>query len=207
MYTVLLSAFKDTLKKINDKIGEFWWAILLAAVVLVIILFIVISHKNRRIHKLKREIKRLHAQIEIAQDEVAAQKKEVAAQKKVAAAATAAADAAAAYAATAIDDDTQTEEYDDPDTSSSFDDEVERAASRVAYYNKTSVVSQKEGNVKFTVKYDRPKDSWVIKKEGSDRVVRRLDTKEEAVAVARTLCKRFNANLVVHKKDGKFQKQ
>lgn len=207
MRNMVSSAFKDTLNKINDKIGDFWWAILLAAVVLMIVLFIVISHKNKRIRKLKRDNKRLRTELETERAEVAAQKKEVAAQKKVAAAATAAADAAAAYAATAIDDDTRTEEYDDPDTSSSFDDEVERAASRVAYYNKTSVVSQKEGNVKFTVKYDRPKDSWIIKKEGSDRVVRRLDTKEEAVAVARTLCKRFNANLVVHKKDGKFQKQ
>ena len=77
----------------------------------------------------------------------------------------------------------------------------------MSYYNKTSVVSQNGGVVKFTVKYDRTKDTWVIKKDGVDRVVRRVDTKEEAMNVARALCKKYNASLVVHKKDGKFQRQ
>lgn len=61
--------------------------------------------------------------------------------------------------------------------------------------------------VKYVVKYDRMKDSWIIQRSGSDRVVRRLKTKEEAVSEARAICKRQNATLVVHKKDGKFQKQ
>ena len=77
----------------------------------------------------------------------------------------------------------------------------------MSYYNNTSVISQSGGNIKFIVKYDRAKDSWVVKREGVDRAVRRVDTKEEAMTVARALCKKYNANLVVHKKDGKFQKQ
>lgn len=61
-------------------------------------------------------------------------------------------------------------------------------------------------SIKYTVKYDRDKNSWVIKKDGTDRVVRRVTTKEEAMKIAKDLSKKYNADLVVHKKDGKFQK-
>lgn len=64
----------------------------------------------------------------------------------------------------------------------------------------------KEMPVNYVVKYDRAKLSWIITKKGSQRVVRRVQTKEEALRVARELCKRTGAGLYVHKKDGKFQK-
>lgn len=64
---------------------------------------------------------------------------------------------------------------------------------------------QKE-NIKFTVKFDRPKQSWVIMKQGQERVYRRVATKEEAMKIARELSQKYDASLTVHKKDGKFQK-
>lgn len=58
----------------------------------------------------------------------------------------------------------------------------------------------------YTVKYDRVKMNWVVTKEGQQRPVRRLATKDEALRVARDLAKKTGAGLYVHKKDGKFQK-
>jgi len=61
--------------------------------------------------------------------------------------------------------------------------------------------------VKYTVRFDKEKDDWMILKSGSDRAIRRCKTKDEAVKVAKTLSENNDASLVVRKKDGKFQKQ
>lgn len=197
----MLTATKagDFLNKVNDKVGGYLWLILAAAVILlIVILFIVIGHKNKRIKKLKKEIKNTRTQLE--------NEKSKNLQEQTFAPVT-------GNKAVFGEDDTQTEEIEtEPEpvkkkNAASLDDELEREAQKTSYYNKGAVVSQKDGNIKFTVKYDRNRDSWIIKKDGVDRPVRRLDTKEEALNVARALCKKYNANLVVHKKDGKFQKQ
>lgn len=60
--------------------------------------------------------------------------------------------------------------------------------------------------IKVTLKYDRAKANWVIYRSDSTRACRRLATKQEGLEVAKDLAKRLNAQLVVHKKDGKFQK-
>lgn len=60
--------------------------------------------------------------------------------------------------------------------------------------------------VKVTVKFDRIKNSWVILRSDTDRAYRRLATKQEALGIAKDLARRLHAQLVVHKKDGKFQK-
>lgn len=60
--------------------------------------------------------------------------------------------------------------------------------------------------VKVTVKFDRLKNSWVILRSDTDRAYRRLATKQEALGIAKDLARRLHAQLVVHKKDGKFQK-
>ncbi len=230
MELLFCSKFTDLLKKANDAIAKFWWIILAVAVLLCIILFIVIACKNKRIKKLKDELKKTRTKLEI--ERTRAKNEQLFApvtgnnasanETKTASAATAAQPAEEPSFMTrelepVPDDDTVTEEIDnapEPEepikkkkATTPLDEEIERAASRVSYYNKTSVVSQNGGVVKFTVKYDRTKDTWVIKKDGVDRVVRRVDTKEEAMNVARALCKKYNASLVVHKKDGKFQRQ
>lgn len=60
--------------------------------------------------------------------------------------------------------------------------------------------------IKVTLKYDRVKANWVIYRSDVTRAYRRLATKQESLDVAKDLARRLNAQLVVHKKDGKFQK-
>ncbi len=60
--------------------------------------------------------------------------------------------------------------------------------------------------VKVTLKFDRIKQNWVILRTDTDRAYRRLATKQEALVIAKDLARRLHAQLVVHKKDGKFQR-
>lgn len=60
--------------------------------------------------------------------------------------------------------------------------------------------------VKVTLKFDRLKNNWIILRSDTDRTYRRLDTKQQALVVAKDLARRLHAQLVVHKKDGKFQR-
>lgn len=60
--------------------------------------------------------------------------------------------------------------------------------------------------VKVTLKFDRNKNNWVILRTDTDRAYRRLATKQEALTIAKDLARRLHAQLVVHKKDGKFQR-
>ena len=48
--------------------------------------------------------------------------------------------------------------------------------------------------------------NWVILRSDTDRTYRRVATKQEGLPVAKDLARRLHAQLVVHKKDGKFQK-
>lgn len=50
-------------------------------------------------------------------------------------------------------------------------------------------------------------DKWIIKKEGALRATKILDTKDEAVKLAKYLVKNGNASSVIsHRKDGTFVK-
>ena len=60
--------------------------------------------------------------------------------------------------------------------------------------------------VKVTLKFDRIKNNWIILRSDTDRTYRRLATKQEALVIAKDLARRLHAQLVVHKKDGKFQR-
>ena len=60
--------------------------------------------------------------------------------------------------------------------------------------------------VKVTLKFDRTKNNWIILRSDSERTYRRMATKQEALVVAKDLARRLHAQLIVHKKDGKFQK-
>lgn len=177
----MLSTVSDFFHKVNDGVGGYLWAILAAAVILlVVILFLVIAGKNRRIKKLKKELKNTRTELET--EKARANEEKASAAQNV-----------------------EQVEFDD-DAEPLAEESAEQPPQNVEYYNRTTEVSQKGGNIKYTVVYDRAKDSWVIKRSGSDRVVRRVDTKEQAMTIARSLCKKHDAALVVHKKDGKFQK-
>lgn len=60
-------------------------------------------------------------------------------------------------------------------------------------------------STKYHVWYDELKETWVIKKDDSDRVIRRVKTKEEAVKIGKEFARKPGHQLVVHKKDGEVQ--
>lgn len=50
-----------------------------------------------------------------------------------------------------------------------------------------------------------PKDGkWAIKKSGSNKIIRTIETKDEAVAAARRIAIDEKLELVIHNKDGKI---
>ena len=65
----------------------------------------------------------------------------------------------------------------------------------------------RESAVRYRVIFDKITHTWIIKKDNANRVIRRVRTKEEALRVAKELSKNHDTALVVHKKDGKFQKK
>lgn len=212
---------KELLEKINLSIGSWWWVILAVLILVIVVFIIIIKAKNSRIRKLKKQLKLtrtelevLHTYVELKADETTENSNglplnqshtNTQAQQS----------AAQTIAEQTQIKNTQTLMLDEVETIV-LDEQPEQATEIVAtkptelpeptYYTKATAIATSSGTVKFTVVYDRIKDSWVIKKDGVDRVVRRVDTKEEAMLLARELCKKYNARLVVHKKDGKFQK-
>ena len=59
----------------------------------------------------------------------------------------------------------------------------------------------------YRIVYDKEQREWIVKIDGSKRASRRCKTKAEALEVAKELAKKKDADLSVHKKNGKFQKQ
>ena len=55
--------------------------------------------------------------------------------------------------------------------------------------------------------YDKEQRNWIVKIDGGQKASRRCNTKAEAEKIAKDLAKKKDANLSVHKKNGKFQKQ
>ena len=68
------------------------------------------------------------------------------------------------------------------------------------------VEEEKDENVRYRVVYDKEQKNWIVKIDGGERASKRCATKEEAMKVAKDLAKKKDANLSVHKKNGKFQK-
>ena len=59
---------------------------------------------------------------------------------------------------------------------------------------------------RYRVVYDKEEKNWIVRIDGGKRASRRCATKEEALKVAKDLAKKKDANLSVHKMNGKFQK-
>ena len=59
----------------------------------------------------------------------------------------------------------------------------------------------------YRVIYSKEDKVWLIKRDGAKRTIASFKTKEQALARVSELCKNQNAKVIVHKKDGKFQKQ
>lgn len=66
-------------------------------------------------------------------------------------------------------------------------------------------VAKKETAPSYRVMHEKETSTWVIKKDGSTRVIRRVKTKEEALDVVKGLSVNQGLNVVVHKRNGQFQ--
>jgi hypothetical protein len=60
---------------------------------------------------------------------------------------------------------------------------------------------------RYHVLYRAVDDSWIVKREGSDRILRVLETQKDAIAFANIKALSNNTQIVIHKKDGKIRKQ
>ena len=72
---------------------------------------------------------------------------------------------------------------------------------------KVEKVEPKERKAIYRVVYDKENRVWLIKKDGAKRVIASFPTKEDALARVKELCESQNLKVIVHKKDGKFQKK
>lgn len=64
-----------------------------------------------------------------------------------------------------------------------------------------------KSRISYRIMYDKETKTWEIRKDMAKRVIRRVKTKKEALEIAQELSKNQDLNLIVHKKDGKFQKK
>ena len=61
---------------------------------------------------------------------------------------------------------------------------------------------------KYRLLYEKENKSWVIRKDGASRTIRRLQTKKEALEILENMQKgNEDLKVIVHKKNGKFQKK
>ena len=67
---------------------------------------------------------------------------------------------------------------------------------------------KEEKKFNYRLTYDKENQSWTIKKAGASRVIRRTKTKQEALDILKEMeARNEDMKVVVHKKNGKFQKQ
>lgn len=77
----------------------------------------------------------------------------------------------------------------------------------VAKKAETKPAVKEEKRDVYRVSYDKVSRTWLIKKDGARRTIASFQTKEEAMTRVKQLSASKDANVVVHKKDGKFQKK
>ncbi len=103
------------------------------------------------------------------------------------------------------------ENEEDEDEEITFEAEDVEPEEKADGENNDGAKEQKEGapkrKVTYRILYDRESKTWEIRKDNAKRVIRRVKTKKEALEIAQELSKNQDVNLVVHKKDGKFQKK
>lgn len=60
---------------------------------------------------------------------------------------------------------------------------------------------------RYHVMYRSSDNSWIVKREGSERILRVLETQKDAIAFANIKALTNETQIVIHKKDGKIRKQ
>ena len=191
-----ISAVADKIKPIKDFCGKYGLYFAIAAAVLLLVWLITwlcMAVKCRRLKKTNKLLCNRNAEYAVAEAE---RENEAARQAALAAAEQyypEPPDRPVMYATPSV----RSVTYDEPEDTKEYDLTEEE-------YDDDSPKDDSPGT--YVVKFDRTKNSWIITKKGSQRVVRRVQTKDEALHLARELCRRTGAGLYVHKKDGKFQK-
>lgn len=85
---------------------------------------------------------------------------------------------------------------------------VKKSSSQTASTSeKSETEDTKSRKSVYRVIFDKDDKLWKIKKDGAKRIIDSKKTKEEALARVQELSKSQDANFVVYKKDGKFQKK
>jgi len=87
-------------------------------------------------------------------------------------------------------------ELNDDDDDDDDDDEIEE-----------TVDEDKKELGKYHVLYRKDDNKWYVKREGSDKVLRVLETQKEAIAWATIKALNQDTSIVIHKRDGKIRKQ
>lgn len=59
---------------------------------------------------------------------------------------------------------------------------------------------------KYHITYRQKDNKWIVTREGSDKTIRVLHTKKEAVAYATIKAIKQDSNIVIHGRDGKIEK-
>lgn len=86
---------------------------------------------------------------------------------------------------------------------------VKKVATKKEEKTDTAENAEKEEVKKgsYRVIYSKENKVWLIKRDGAKRTIASYKTKEQALNRVSELSKNQNAKVIVHKKDGKFQKQ
>ncbi|MFA6647946.1 MAG: DUF2188 domain-containing protein [Candidatus Izemoplasmatales bacterium] len=95
-----------------------------------------------------------------------------------------------------LDQDTKDEVNQDINVELNDDDEIEE-----------TVDQDKRELGKYHVLYRKDDNKWYVKREGSDKVLRVLETQKEAIAWATIKALNQDTSIVIHKRDGKIRKQ
>lgn len=88
-------------------------------------------------------------------------------------------------------------------------EELKQEEASVAQEDKQQEDAEKETKQRrslYRVIYDKEDRKWIIKKDGNEKITKKVNTKKEALEIVEKLCENQNLKMVVHKKDGKFQK-
>lgn len=95
--------------------------------------------------------------------------------------------------------------------------EIETFRDRYGQTRRSPAANAPQPSVEASIPKDKPssdhpaqhvmarEDGWAVIKEGSDRATRVLDTKAEAVEVAREIASNQGSKLVIHRQDGSVQ--
>jgi hypothetical protein len=96
-------------------------------------------------------------------------------------------------------DDEDDDHFDDDNTNLDLDNE-----SDIEDFDDTS---EKKEFGAYHIIFRRKDQKWIIKREGSKKIYRTLDTQKEAIAYATIKSIVHDTTYVIHKKDGKIRKQ